>query len=500
MMTRLRTAGLALAMILTTTTLSQMATGTLAPAPYLTVFDDNGVIVPGACIWTYVAGTTTPVATYTDVGLSVANGNPIIADSTGRFVAYLALAQSYKFIFETACTPPAHGATIKTSDNIAAVPASSNNVDVVGTAGVTLSAGQCAYMSDGSDGHTPGQWFKCDSGSAFTSTTPEIGIPVTAITSGTSGPIRIMGSVTGLSSLSVGVEYFVGVAGALTAVVPTNPNVKRHVGHADSSTSLVLTGDPPPPHRAQAAVNNFRLSAISGQCSTLADVTAITSIALTPCNGARITLADTLGNMETCVSDIKTVAVPNVAAQMYDVFAYDTTFGTCDVQMETLAWTNDTTRATGISRGTIGFIFKTGDSSRRYLGSFRTVAGAGQTEDSAAKRLLWNYDNRRPRPLFKTDTTDSWNYTTAAWRQANGAAANQVGVVVGLSEGVMSLQSAASAVNNTAEAIVFTAIGEDSTTTPHAQNLAKVFRIGAAATTHGSGFSLLNIVPPIGRH
>ena len=37
-----------------------MASGTLAPSPYLTVLDGNGSPVPGARIYTYAAGTTTP--------------------------------------------------------------------------------------------------------------------------------------------------------------------------------------------------------------------------------------------------------------------------------------------------------------------------------------------------------------------------------------------------------------------------------------------------------
>lgn len=47
-------------------------------------FTNQGVVLAGGKIYTYVAGTTTPVATYTDSTLGVMNANPVILDSSGR--------------------------------------------------------------------------------------------------------------------------------------------------------------------------------------------------------------------------------------------------------------------------------------------------------------------------------------------------------------------------------------------------------------------------------
>jgi hypothetical protein len=99
-----------------------MATGTYAPDPDLRIVDANGVPISGGLIWTYLAGTTTPVATYTDVGLTIPNSNPIVAGSDGRFVAFLTPGLSYKFVYEQAATPPAHGTVVATRDNILGVP------------------------------------------------------------------------------------------------------------------------------------------------------------------------------------------------------------------------------------------------------------------------------------------------------------------------------------------------------------------------------------------
>jgi hypothetical protein len=95
---------------------------TLAPPPYQTVFDNTGAPVSNACVWTYAAGTTTPIATYSDADGTV-NTNPIRTDSAGRFTAYLVPGTGYKFVYELPATPPAHGAVLRTADNVVGAPA-----------------------------------------------------------------------------------------------------------------------------------------------------------------------------------------------------------------------------------------------------------------------------------------------------------------------------------------------------------------------------------------
>jgi hypothetical protein len=57
---------------------------TLAPQPKLQFFDNNGNPLSGGRLYTYVAGTTTPQATYTDETGTVTNTNPVILDSRGE--------------------------------------------------------------------------------------------------------------------------------------------------------------------------------------------------------------------------------------------------------------------------------------------------------------------------------------------------------------------------------------------------------------------------------
>ena len=215
-----------------------MSTGTLAPDVRYTVLDSSGKPISGARLLTYIAGTTTPQATYTDVGLLTPNANPIIADGAGRIgPIFLPPGQSFKFVFQN---PDSSG--LFSQDNVSAVPGSSAGVDIIGVAGETLAPGQAVYLSDGSGGKTAGSWYRADSANAYSSTLNEVAMVPAAIASGASGTMRLEGYITGLSSLTVGTLYYVGTAGALTSSAPAN---RRLVGEADTTSSLVVSANPP---------------------------------------------------------------------------------------------------------------------------------------------------------------------------------------------------------------------------------------------------------------
>jgi hypothetical protein len=78
-------------------------------------FDNNGVILTGGKIFTYEAGTTTPLATYTSSTGNTAHTNPIILDSAGRVAGGEIWNQLrlYKFVLKTSAD-----VTIATYDNV----------------------------------------------------------------------------------------------------------------------------------------------------------------------------------------------------------------------------------------------------------------------------------------------------------------------------------------------------------------------------------------------
>lgn len=53
--------------------------------PFQTDINVNGVPYPGGKLYFYVTGTSTPQDTYSDIGLTVPNANPVIADDNGRW-------------------------------------------------------------------------------------------------------------------------------------------------------------------------------------------------------------------------------------------------------------------------------------------------------------------------------------------------------------------------------------------------------------------------------
>ena len=72
----------------------------ISPQPKLQFFDANGNPLAGGKLYTYAAGTTTPLASYTDSTGSVANANPVILDSRGEASVWLAASQ-YKLALYT---------------------------------------------------------------------------------------------------------------------------------------------------------------------------------------------------------------------------------------------------------------------------------------------------------------------------------------------------------------------------------------------------------------
>jgi len=214
--------------------------GTVMPAPKFVGLDNNANPVSAGKLYTYLAGTTTPQPTYTDVNLTVANANPVVLDSAGRATVFLS-GTSYKFVLTDANNVP-----IWTQDNVQAVAPFSTNLDIEGIAGETILAGQVCYLSDGSGALTAGRWYLADADNAYSSSRPQIAIVPDAIGSGESGTFRLQGAATKSNAqpdFVVGSTYYVSAtAGQLSLTPGTN---QRIVGQADSTTTLVISPNPP---------------------------------------------------------------------------------------------------------------------------------------------------------------------------------------------------------------------------------------------------------------
>lgn len=317
--------------------------------------DTNADPLSGGLLYTYAAGTSTPLSTYTTRAGSVANANPVVLDANGEADVWLSPGVDYKFVLKNSA-----GTLQWTEDNIPSSGEADSSSDVVAT----------------------------DPGGRLTLTSLT---PVTA------------SDVSGASTV-----YYV-------------PYKSNKVPLYDGAT--------------------WTLNSISTELSqTTADNTK------------------------------SPAAVANNSN--YDLFIWLDS-GTLRLSRGP-AWTSDTGRGTGAGTTELERVdgryvnkvsISNGPAAQRglYVGTARSDASA-QISDSLAKRHVWNYYHRRRRAMRVTDSTDTWNYNTATWRQARATATNQLDVIRGLDEDSMTAVVCALASNSGGAGLAALAgVGLDST-------------------------------------
>jgi hypothetical protein len=123
-------------------------------------FNNNGIPNAGGLIYTYQAGSSTPLSTYTTVNGTIANTNPIVLDAYGRTPSeiWMQVGYSYKFIIQTA-----DAVTLQTLDDLYPILQSAPAVSSAFVAGMII-------IWSGSLGSIPAGWVLCDG----TNSTPDL--------------------------------------------------------------------------------------------------------------------------------------------------------------------------------------------------------------------------------------------------------------------------------------------------------------------------------------
>jgi microcystin-dependent protein len=123
-------------------------------------FDNNGIPNAGGLIYTYQAGSSTLLTTYTTVNGTIANTNPIVLDAYGRTPSeiWMQVGYSYKFIIQTA-----DAVTLQTLDDLYPILQSAPAVSATFTTGMII-------IWSGSLGSIPAGWVLCDG----TNATPDL--------------------------------------------------------------------------------------------------------------------------------------------------------------------------------------------------------------------------------------------------------------------------------------------------------------------------------------
>ena len=90
-----------------------MTTETLAPSLFYRDWDANGNPLAGGLVYTYQAGSATPLATYTDSTGGTPNANPVVLNTRGEASIWIPPNTAYKFVVTDSA-----GNAIRTKDNV----------------------------------------------------------------------------------------------------------------------------------------------------------------------------------------------------------------------------------------------------------------------------------------------------------------------------------------------------------------------------------------------
>lgn len=109
-------------------------------------FDTTGQPLNGGYLYTYQAGSSTPLATYTDSSGAISNTNPIVLGTDGRppNEIWLNSGYSYKFILQTSAY-----VTLQTYDNLYGIPTSVSSASGVPTGGIIAWSGSIGSIPSG---------------------------------------------------------------------------------------------------------------------------------------------------------------------------------------------------------------------------------------------------------------------------------------------------------------------------------------------------------------
>jgi len=145
-----------------------------------------------------------------------------------------------------------------------------------------------------------------------------------------------------------------------------------------------------------------------------------------------------------------------------------------------------------------GILVKSGATSRRYLGSFRTIANNVIESSSTKRRFLYNYYNKKQFLIHIKDTTDTWTYSTAAFRATNNnttVGAGRCEILIGVSDELVEASGFATLTSDTTFQLAI-GVGIDSTTANSAQRYSFI----AVSSAYVSFSSLYLGYPGIGYH
>ena len=385
--------------------------------------DDTGLPYEGGFLYFFASGTDTPLSTYSNQALSIANSNPIELDSAGRPGSVFLQNLAYKVVLKdvdlnTIWTMDPVSTSDFTTQAQVITFAGNPNGSVAGTAGtgsipssmVWDRTNNVLYVATTTGSAATTVWTAVNPSNAANAVVPMPGGYLTPVSN---TPI-ILSDATAITSI-----FYTPFRGNLCPIY----NGSTFVVFTFSEQTLALAAQ----HAIAAGYDVFAFS----NSGTFTVGTGPAWSNSTAGAGARGTGAGTtqlqLINGMYCNAVAMTV---RNGATTYSVAANQAT----------------------------------------YLGSILIGGSAGQVNlyrSYGQNRTwgVWNYYNRQDIILKAGDSTASWVYTTDTFRAANGSSANTAHVFQGIAEEILDLRYQNSAQATFANTAIFSGIGVNSTTT-----------------------------------
>lgn len=378
--------------------------------PLETPVDATGAPYPGGRLFFYASGTDTKLDTYSNSGLTIANSNPVVLDSAGRFPNAIFLQNlAYKVVLAPSTDTDPPTAPIWTQDPV-----------------YTSDYSTLAQVK-GVNGSPNGQL----AGTAASATIPA----------------------------SMAWDY----TNNILYVCTTTGSVSTAVWTAVNATSAAAVVPPPQGY----------LTLTSGTPIITNDVTGATTLYYTPYTGLLVPIYNGTSFVPTSiVSELQlTLTSSLVASNIYDCYIFSLNgVATLGTGPSWSAGTGGSITAGSCARGTgaggaaltrlQGLLTNAASMTIRYgNGTTTTTVAANQATyvgsvfmdgsngkiscyrsyGQSRKWGVWNAYNRAPVYLKAGDATASWTYATNTIRASNGSAANSLTLFTGLAEEVYDL-------------------------------------------------------------
>lgn len=313
----------------------------------------------------------------------------------------------------------------------------------------------------------------------------------------------VAAEIAALGPISANIATVAGISVAVSTVAANIADIQAALADLPSlAAKLNLDGSNVGNAAAKAAFKGTigvfsppqgRITLTSGTPVTTSDVTAATTVYYTPYVGDQVPISDgtkfymyAFSELSFALDSDSGHSLYHQASRNYDVFIANdagtlragtgpqwsggagvgalrgTGAGTTELERVNGVWVNK--NVVGLRFGSAsGNVVNVPAQRATYVGTLRMTAN-GQTEDSIAKRFVWNCYNRVLRALKAVEATDNWAYTTATMRQARGSAANQVEMVRGINEDAVNADLTGVVANTNAGVRIMVTIGLDSTT------------------------------------